>query len=235
MKTRVAFVDDQLIAREFNSGDVVRRAGYRDFVLSPYVGRVLYANPDTGKVHVQWPFGWEEVPATELVKDVSASFQPPMMADQMYSTHEMSRNINSPEVVEADKKWRKSLAAEIVDRYENYTMPLYRAACEAWHCEMSELEAFTKMAQVFGPTFGQDAVRITVGNLYELGRRLALYWKDPKRRYKTTQREKQTGKLECPRCHSALKPRVYRHGGRVMLCKGCGFAIHPRDIAASRK
>jgi hypothetical protein len=236
MNTRLAFVDDQLLAREFHSGDIVRKAGYRDFVLSPYVGRVIYSSPDTGKVHVQWPWGEEEISPTELVKDASESFMPPMQADQMYTTHEMSRNIDSPEVVKADDKWRKSLtasslASRIVDQYEQYTLPLWRAACEAWHCEIPEIEAFQRMAKVFGSEYGQEAVRITVANLYELGRRLALYWKDPKRRYKTTQREKQTGKLSCPRCHGVLKPRVYRHGGRVMLCKGCGFAIHPRDIS----
>jgi hypothetical protein len=230
---RHAFVDDQLLAREFNSGDVVRKAGIRDFVLSPYVGRVLYASPDSGKVHVQWPWGAEESPASELVIDRSATFQPPMQADQSYSTHEMSRNINSPEVVKADEKWRKSLASTIVEKYEEYTLPVWRAACEAWHCEMPEIEAFTKMSAVFGPEYGQEAVRLTVANLYELGRRLGLYWKDPKRRYKTTQQEKKTGKFNCPRCKGGLQPRVYKHGGRVLLCKGCGFVIHPKDISRS--
>jgi hypothetical protein len=230
MTVRMAFVDDSLIAREFKSGDIVRKAGYRDFVLSPYVGRVIYSSPDSGKVHVQWPWGSEELPASELVIDKSESFIPPMAADQAYSTHEMSRNINSPEVVKADEKWRASLSSRIVDRYEEYTLPLWRAACEAWHCEIPEVETFQRMARVFGPEYGQEAVRITVANLYELGRRLALYWKDPKRRYKTTQKEKQTGQYSCPRCKGALKPRVYRHGGRVMLCKACGFSIHPKDI-----
>ncbi len=228
---RTAFVDDCLIAREFKSGDIVRKAGYRDFVLSPYVGRVIYSSPDSGKVHVQFPWGAEEVPASELVIDRSESFQPPLAADQSYSTHEMSRNINSPEVVKADDKWRKSLASQIVDGYEHYTLPIWRAACEAWFCEMPEVEAFQKMSAIFGPRYGQEAVRLTVANLYELGRRLAIYWKNPKRRYKTTQKEKSSGKLGCPRCHGELKPRVYRHGGRVMLCKGCGFVINPRDIS----
>ncbi len=227
---RTAFVDDQLIAREFKSGDIVRKAGYRDFVLSPYVGRVLYSSPDSGKVHVQWPWGAEEIPASELVIDRSESFQPPLQVDQSYSTHEMSRNIDSPEVVAADDKWRKSLASRIVDGYERYTLPLWRAACESWHCEMPEIEAFQKMSSVFGPRYGTDAVRLTVANLYEHGRQLSLYWKDPKRRYKTTQTEKKTGQFRCPRCKGGLKPRVFTHGGRVLCCRGCGFAINPRDI-----
>ena len=227
---RLAFVDDQLIAREFKSGDVVRKSGINDFVLSPYVGRVIYSSPDSGKVHVQWPWGAEETPASELIIDRSETLQPPMMADQSYSTHEMSRNINSPEVVKADAKWRKSLSSEIVARYEQYTMPLWRAACEAWHCQMPEIEAFQKMSVVFSPRYGSEAVRLTIANLYEYGRRIGLYWRDHKRKYKTTQREKTTNTLNCPRCKGVLKPRVYKHGGKVMLCKGCGWAINPSDI-----
>ncbi len=231
---RTAFVDDQLAARDFKSGDIVRKTTIRDFVISPYPGRVLYANPDTGKVHVQWPWGAEESPATELVRELSGHFDAPHF-DQSYSTYEGSRNINSPEVVKADEKWRKSLASmplheRIIHLYEERTMPLYRAACEAWHCEMPETEAFVKMAQVFGPEFGQDAVRITVANLYELGRQLAIYWKDPKRRYKVTQKEKTSGKMSCPRCKGILKPRTYRAGRRLLTCKTCGFAIHPKDV-----
>jgi len=230
MQTRVSFVDDQLIAREFKSGDVVRKAGIRDFVLSPYVGRVIYSSPDSGKVHVQWPWGAEESPASELIIDLSGNFQPPLQTDQSYSTHEMSRNINTPEVVKEDAKWRKSLSSTIVEKYEEYTLPLWRAACEAWHCEMPEIETFTKMSATFAPQYGHEAVRLTVANLYELGRRLALYWKDNKRKYRTTQKEKQTGALTCPRCKGILKPRVFSHGKRVLSCKGCGFSISPLDV-----
>lgn len=211
---RIAFVDDQLAARDFNTGDVVRRTGIRDFVLTPYVGRVLYSNVDTGKVSVQWPWGVEIEAASELIKDKS-NYYPPPSFDQSYSTWEQSR---------------KSLAARVVDRYEEATKPLWRAACEAWHCGMPEVEAFVKMAAVFGHKFGEDAVRITVANLYELGRRIAIYWKDTKRRYKVTQREKESGIICCPRCKGLMKPRVYRQGRRVLLCKTCGFVIHPKDV-----
>ncbi len=226
---RTAFVDDQLIARDFNTGDVVRKAGIRDFVLTPYVGRVLYSNTDTGKVEVQWPWGAEIETASELIRDAS-NYYPPTGADQSYSTWEQSRNVNSPAVVKADEKWRKSLAARVVHRYEERTIPLWRAACEAWHCGMPEVDAFVGMASAFGQEYGDDAVRITVANLYELGRRLAIYWKDQKRRYKVTQQEKASGKVSCPRCKGVMKPRTYRQGRRVMLCKTCGFTIHPKDL-----
>ena len=250
MVLRYAFVDDCLVAREFKSGDIVRKAGYRDFVLSPYVGLVIYSNVDTGKVHVQWPWGAEESPASELVIDRSESFEPPLQMDQSYSTHEMSRHINSPSVMKADEKWRKSLSSTIIKKYEDSTLPIWRAACEAWHCEMPEIETYTRMATVFGNEYGQEAIRLTIANLYELGRRLAIYWAGPpgKRRYKTTQQEKKTGKYICPRCHGRsvvdtavdpntapstqtyLKPRKYQEGKHVYLCKNCGFTIDPKSI-----
>lgn len=226
---RFAFVDDQLVARDFSSGDVVRKAGVRDFLLTPYAGRVLYSNPDTGKVQVQWPWGAEIETASELVKDVTDYVAPPS-ADQSYSTWEHSRYDNSPETVKADKKWRGSLASRILSRYEERTKPLWRAACEAWHCGMPEVETFVRMSSVFGPEYGEDAVRTTIANLYEHGRRLALYWKDQKRRYKVTQEEKATGVIKCPRCKSSMKPRTYRQGRKILMCRTCGFSLHPSDL-----
>ncbi len=223
-----AFTDDQLYAREFNSGDIVRKAGLHGNLLSPFSGRVIYSSPDIGRVSVQWPWGVEQETASELIHDGTTPGRPSQM-DQSYHTWESSRNINSPNVVEADAKWRKTLASSIVSKYETKTLPLYRAACEAWYCGMGEVDTYVKMASVFGPEFGTDAIRITISNVYEAGRRLAIYWKNNKRKYRVTQRELKTGVLQCPRCKNSLKPRVYRQGNRVFQCKTCGFTIHPKD------
>jgi len=228
MTLRYSFVDDQLAARDFNTDDVVRKVFV--FGISPYIGRVLYSNVDTGKVQVQWSWGAEIESASELIKDNSNSFAP-TQADQSDSTWEGSRNINSKPVQKADEKFRKSLATRVVSAYEDKTFPLWKAACEAWHCGMNEFETYFRMASVFGPEYGQEAVRLTVSNLYEHGRQIAIYWKNNKRRYKVTQQEKSSGKVVCPRCKGMLKPRVYRQGKRVFQCNGCGFSIHPRDLA----
>ncbi len=225
-----AFVDEKLMAAEFGTGDVVRKTGLRDFVLSPYVGRVLYSNVDTGKVHVQWPWGAEQESPVELVKTFPVEITPPEMADQSYSSWEGERNKDGKVVQKSDDKWRKSLASRVASTYEVNTLPLWRAACEAWHCNMPELETYIKMTTAFADDFGEDAVRLTVANLYELGRRVAIYWKDKKRRYKTTQQEKETKKYSCPRCRGLLRPRVYRQGKRFLLCKTCGFSLHPADL-----
>lgn len=226
---RTAFVDDRAAARGFSTGDVVRKAGIRDFVMSPYVGRVMFSNTETGNVQVQWPWGEEQELATYLVKDMSGDFAPP---DPISSglTWEAARHVDGKEVEKQDAKWRKSVAASVVHAYEARTLPLWRAACEAWHCAMPEMDAYLGMASSFGGEYGDDAVRITVSNLYELGRRFAIYWKDQKRRYKVTQQEAKSGKVSCPRCKGLLKPRVFRQGERVLSCKGCGFSIHPADL-----
>ena len=95
---------------------------------------------------------------------------------------------------------------------------------------MPEMETFLRMSSVFSDDFSSDAIRITVANVYESGRRLAIYWRDNKRQYKTTQQEKDSKKFACPRCKGILKPRVYRQGRRILLCKLCGFSIHPSDL-----
>lgn len=226
---RKAFVDDQLAARQFNTGETVRKSGLRGLMLSPYAGRVLYSNVATGVVQVQWPWGAELEFASELVHDVSFTTRPPT-ADTSYSTWEGARNQNDSANVEADQEWRSKLSSEIVALYEARTMPIYRAACQAMHEGLDEVAAFAAIANSMAEEYGTDAVRITVANLWEAGRRMAIYWVDPKRQYRVTQKEKNSGLMSCPRCKGSLKPRVYRQGKRVLNCKACGFTISPRDV-----
>ncbi len=232
---RKAFIDDQAAARQFNTGETVRKSGLRGLMLSPYAGRVLYSNVETGIVQVQWPWGAELEFASELVHDVSFTLRAPSI-DQSYSTLEGVRHMNDAANVESDQEWRSKLSsearlsAEIVALYEAKTMPLYRAACRAMHEGLDEVAAFAAIANDMADEFGTDAVRITVGNLWEAGRRMAIYWVDPKRQYRVTQREKNSGVLACPRCKGTLKPRVYRQGKRILACKSCGFTISPRDV-----
>lgn len=229
MFNRKSFVDDKLVAKQFNTDEVVRKPGLHGNLISPYTGRVLYSNTDTGVISVQWPWGVEQEWASELIHDVSGDFTPPLY-DQSYSTWEKSRNVNSKPVVDADKKWRDSVASNIVHKYEQKTLPVYRAACKAMHYGLDEVSAFMRISAALEDIYGSDAIRRTVANLYGEGKRLAIYWKDPKRRYRVTQKEKTSGKLYCPRCKGPLKPRVYRQGNRVLACKSCGFAIHPSDL-----
>src|ERR1700754_1595782 len=90
MITKTAFVDEQIAAREFHTGDIVRIPGDRETVLSPYVGRVLFSNPALGTVHVQWPWGDEVEMATRLVRTEEALFSAPSF-DTSLSTLEQAQ------------------------------------------------------------------------------------------------------------------------------------------------
>jgi ribosomal protein L37AE/L43A len=246
MRTTTAFVDEVAMARGFSTDDIVRKTGLRDLLLSPYVGRVLYSDLATGKVSVQWPWGEQQESPVELVKDTSGDLMPPEFVDQGYATWEKSRWTAGKEVEKSDAKWRKklstvaervadrylngTLAQRVAAKYEYLTLPVWRLSCKAWHEGLDEFEAFKKVSSEYSEQFGFDTVQVTVANLYELGRRLGLYWKDSKRKYRVTQKEKSSGKFACPRCKNLLKPRVYRQGRRVLMCKTCGFTIHPKDL-----
>ncbi len=235
MKTRLAFVDDVAAAKDFRSGDTVRKTDFRGFFPSPYAGRVVFVDYRNGTVQVQWPWGSEQEYPTELIRDTSGHVMPPESLDQTYSSWAQSRFQNDDATLKADAKWRKKLAASVVARYEEATKPLWRAACKAHHAGLDEIAAYVLVQASHAATFGDDAVRLTVANLYEAGReipaRLALYWKDKGRRYKVTQREKNLGKIRCPRCGAeGMKPMTYRAGKKVLNCRGCGFSISPKDL-----
>ena len=240
-RLHVSFVDDKEYAKEFRTGDRVRKTGLRDFVLTPYAGRVLYSNTDTGVVSVQWPWGVENNAPTELVLELSGDYGYPVTTDQSYETWESSRwTSTEPDVDDVralpaadarDKKWRKSLSSVLVKEFELHTMPVYRAACKAWYDGVSEVNAIFRLSSEFSDKFGYDVVRRTVGNLYELGHRIAIYWGNSNRQYRVTQTEKSSGKLKCPRCAQTLKPRTFRaNNRRLMQCRACGFSIHSRDL-----
>lgn len=237
MRSTVAFVDEPLAARDFGPGDVVRKCGRGDR-LSPFVGLVVYSNLETGKVEVQWPWGSEQESPTELIRDASGLL-PPSFSGQTYMTWDAVRSLDSmadlPEEGE-DVAWRRVLASSgplrqrVAAAYEVRTLPMWRLACKAWSAGATEIDAFRIVAGSLGEEFGYEPVRVTVANLYGLGRRIALYWKDNRRRYRVTQKEKASGKMTCPRCKTTLKPHTYRAGQRVHLCRQCGFSIHPKDL-----
>ncbi len=245
---RTAFVDDCEAAKDFATGDVVRKTDFRGFFPTPYAGRVVYSDPRNGTVEVQWPWGSEQESPTELIKDLGLEVGPPVALDQTYSTLQGAQCADDDETVKADNKWRKKLSSRVADRhlraeflrrvvvaYEDQTMPVWRAACKAHYHGLDEIEAFRRIAAELGGSFSQDAVRITVSNVYAAGpafnSHVALYWKDHGRRYKVTQREKNSGKLKCPRCSGlGLKPRTYRQGKKILLCRDCGFSISPKDL-----
>lgn len=232
---RIAFVDDCEAAKGFATGDIVRKTDFRGFFPSPYAGRVVYANPLTGTVQVQWPWGSEQEHAAGLIKDLSGDTAPADTLNQTYSSWEESVHRNGPADIKADEKWRKQLLSKVASLYETHTLPIWRAACRLHHAGKTDFEAFKELAPVFAPRYGAEPVRITVSNIWTAGSmiptRLALYWKDHGRRYKVTQQEKDLKKFKCPRCSGwKVKPRAYRQGKKVLQCRDCGFSVSPKDL-----
>lgn len=236
---RIAFIDEVALSRDFLTGDVVRQTGSRDLFLSPFVGRVLWSNPKTGKVQVQWPWGQESETPSELVRETFGDYIPPSIGGLGLQTWESflhSEGADALDAYWAREGLRKKASSEagsasrIVARYEAMTAPIWRAACHSWYSGRDEITAFKRLSADLGPEFGTDAVRVTVANVYELGRRLAIYWRDNNRKYRVTKKEKDSGVIVCPRCKGGMKPRTYRQGQRVLSCKSCGFSIHPEDL-----
>lgn len=257
MSIRLAFVDDMQAAKDFATGDIVRRMGYRELLPGPFAGRVIYSNPRTGKVHVQWPWGAEEEPATELIRDLSGDVAVNAALDQIYTTWESARHTNGEaaqksqeewfkSLLKEDPKWKKQLAStgfslgeaaslmNIVSLYEEKTKPIWRSACKAWYGGMSEVEAFTHLSSMYENIFSLDSVRVTVSNLYESAKnpspKYALYWKDSGRKYKVTKKEKSNGVLYCPACRGKMRAKTYRKQKKCLQCTDCGFSISPKDL-----
>lgn len=247
MHLKLSFIDEVALAREFATDDRVRKTTHTDAFHSPYVGRVLYSDQQTGKVMVQWPWGPEHEQPSELIRDASEAAFPPLLLDQLPDTVERQTHRNSDADFKADVKYRKSLGTtinrvahiheyeqrvkRIAARFEQHTLPIKKATCLAFHQGMDEVQAFLAVSEKHASQFGSEPIRLTVSNFYETARRIAIYWKDSNRRYKVTNKERASGKLKCPRCGTIpLKPRAYRQGKKVLACGSCGFAISPKDL-----
>lgn len=233
-----SFVDERMVARDFHTGDPVRKAGARGLCLSPYVGRVVYSNTELGTVQVQWPWGSEQETPSELVRlSKESEFLAPEFDDSP-NTWERSRHEDGKAVSKLNKAWLKKISSAVrsddtnpvLASFENSNLPIKIAAFKAWHRESSEIEASMSIASHFSDSHTIDVVNQVVASVFADGHRLSIYWKDKKRQYKTTRREETSKVYSCPRCKGSLKPRTYRHADRILLCRSCGFSIHPGDL-----
>ena len=205
---RTAFIDDQLLSSNFKVNDLVRKPGLRGHYISPYTGVVQVVNRALGIVLVQWPWGIEQERPHELIIDASKDFVP-------VSSFEPTTCGNL------------SYVATPVSHRDGQVLLF---ASKVMHRNFDELETFVETCNTFHATHSNDSVRSVVSSLFADASRLAIYWKDNRRRYRVTQRERETGVLFCPRCRSHLKPRTYTKGRKNFLCKECGFSIHPKDL-----
>jgi len=227
---RTAYVDDKLFAVEFRTGDTVRKSNIREFILTPFVGRVLFSNTDTGKVSVQWPWGAEQEDPTMLVKTATSEGLPPGSIDTSYDTWEKSRFTGDSASSKSDAKWRSSLASSIVSDFNKQTASVRQAAELAIYEGLDEATAGSRISSVFADKYGADCVASVVADVYEGARRFAIYRKDSSRKYQVSRSERAAGHLRCPRCASGLKNRTYRQGQTIKQCRNCGFSIANDDL-----
>ncbi len=155
MKRRLSFIDDRALARQFSTGDVVRKPGSDGKFASPYSGSVIYSNTDIGTVSVQWPWGVEQEWASELIPDTSGDIIPPQINDS-YSTWEMERYITTP---------KKRKASKIVKAFEDKTYPVYVEASRLHYNGLNQIDAFMGMEK-YCSRYGSDVVRRTVSNIF---------------------------------------------------------------------
>ena len=113
MNKKFSFIDENGVARDFVTGDLVRKITNKDNLLTPFLGKVLFSNPSTGRVHVQWPWGDEQESAVELIRDHGVSFLPTDL-NQSYDTWESSRYTDGEKIEKENSKWVKTLSSVIV-------------------------------------------------------------------------------------------------------------------------
>ena len=230
---RVAFIDDQLLCRDFRTDDVVRKSSLRDYVLTPYSGRVLFSNPRTGKVAVQWPWGVESESPAELVKVIADHFAPVSHEDGV-STHEGAVHKKNEDTKKANSEWRKGFASELArelkNEFEAQNKTVYHAACKALHDDMPEVKARELLVHKFAASHGFDTVNSITGDVYGQGYRLAIYWAAAMRKYKRTRNEVASKRYSCPRCRTGMSPLRFRFRQDLHQCGACGFAIDKTDL-----
>jgi hypothetical protein len=215
MTTRLSFTDEPLLARGFKKGDVVRKIHPFFPGLSPYVGRVLASNSKTGTVWVQWAWGPEQESPSELVKKSDTGFDTPPGEEvsQLYSSWE-TRNA-SERIILSHKKNLSVLLPSIF---------------LGFHRGSTKGRISSVVFEKFSDSFTRESVQEAVDDVFSLSHKIAIYWKDSKRKYKVTKREINSKRVICPRCKGLLKPRSYTHQNKLLSCKNCGFAIHPGDL-----
>lgn len=206
-------IDDRLLSKQFSTGDIVRVTSDSGTFLSPFPGRVLYSNHESGVVVVQFPWGVEHAAASSLLIDYTEDYSAPV-SDTSYSTWEKAR-----------------YSHQIARKYMSGTIiPLYRLACRNSYLGMTEMQSFADLQDKVGSIFTVDEIRGVVSSLMQAGRKLAIYRKEIGRKYKRTQSELQSGVSKCPRCKDSLHSRRSRQDEVVLICRSCGFCISPEDL-----
>ena len=214
---RTAYVDNRLLARQFKSGDVVRKTDLIDTFAIPYVGRVIYSNPLTGHVMVQWPWGAEQATPADLLKDTSNDIEAPLFFDD-YSSYDKAMIMNVP------------MAQKIASKYNKCISRCYSCTCKAIHYGAGPDES-VKVFERLAAGLDEEVKSVLFNRLFNKSR-LALYYKSSPRKYQMTRGEEMRKNASCPKCKSVMRPAKVSKNAHVFRCSNveCKFMIHPEDV-----
>lgn len=214
---RTAYVDNRYLAKQYKTGDSVRKTDLIDTFANAYVGRVIYSNPLTGIVYVQWPWGAEQATPADLIKDVSQDVEGPLFFDD-YSSYD---------------KWsmtQTDIAKRVAARYASCAQKCYSCTCKAIHYGASKevaLEVFERLASGLAAD-----TRSSIYDRIFSDKRVALYYKSSPRKYQMSKGEEQRRTAACPKCKNVMRPAKISKNAHVFRCTNaeCKFMIHPEDV-----
>ena len=223
----IAYIDERALARNFKAGMVVQKFGLRDLLPAPYYGRVIFSDLGNGVVTVQWPWGAEQSYPSEL----NPVFGAPV--DGVLDLNQWGNTYNSDMYSDKVDHTYTAMPARIASKYEEVTLPVWRAACKEMHYGANEFEAFTRLSSQFSNGYGSDTIRRTVSNLYGAARRMAA--SKMRRMHKVTHAERTSGVINCPDCHTAMSYKNSSYGkdgkaDKVHVCSKCHYVIHPKSL-----
>lgn len=214
---RTAYVDNRYLAKQFKTGDVVRKTDLIDTFASAYVGRVIYSNPLTGVITIQWPWGAEQATPADIIKDQSNDIEAPLYFDD-YSSYDKSSMMHT------------SIAQRVAAKYASCAKTCYSCTCKAIHYGASKevaLEVFNRLSASLAAE-----TRDILYNRIFTDKRVALYYKSSPRKYQMSKGEEKRRTAACPKCKSVMRPAKISKNAHVFRCSNseCKFMIHPEDV-----
>jgi len=212
-----SYIDHQALAAQFTVGEFVRKVdAVRGKEFANFLeGRVEAVLKGIGFVDVAFPWGTDRMSPDLLVR-VNKS---PAVAGDFLDSYDRRKGGYGTEPIE-----------RVASAYSNHTAHLKETAWRMREAGIQEMDAYLKMAATFSDTLGDGPVREAISFVYEPSRRVAIYWKQKGRQYVTTQAERESGNLGCPRCKTQMGRTIYQKRTKLYACPECLFLIQPCDL-----
>lgn len=213
---RQSFIDYQALARQFQTGEIVRKIepvggkAYASFL----EGRVEAVLAGIGFVDVAFPWGTERVSPDMLVRVEKG----PAVAGDFLDSYDRRKGGGT------------TLLARVASSYTNAVGHLYETALLMRQAGVTEMDAYMKISSRWMGGYGEGVIREAVAYAYEPAYKTAIYWKAKGRQYVPSRSELESGNIECPRCKVTMGRTVYKKRTKLYACPECLFLIKPCDL-----